>query len=129
MAAARAAPLSAKKAMLAVLLADAFADRLLAAADADGDILASRTGLAAQSPALALVFALASMQPNGPRLLTEAVAVPIADYARLSVEDFMVSVYNGHTVQRVLIANADGGRHDVHDVLRTALEDLRERSR
>lgn len=120
LAASEAAPLSAKKAMLAVLLADACADRLR---PAGGDVLEFRAGLAARSEALALVFALAAMAPQGPRLVTEAVEVPLADYGALSVEDFMVSLYNHHTVQRVRIAVGDA-RHDVHAVLRAAVAEL-----
>lgn len=119
-----AAPLSARKAMLAVMLADAYADRLFAAQDATDDILVFRERLAAPSPELALVFALAAMREGGARLVTEAVAVPIEDYGRLTVEDFMVSLYNGHTVQRVRVALPDGGRRDVHEVLAAAVSRL-----
>ena len=65
------------------------------------------------------------MRPDGPALLTESVEVPLAEYDRLEVQDFMVSLYNGHTVQRVRIAALDGTRHDVHEVLAAALADLR----
>jgi hypothetical protein len=37
----------------------------------------------------------------------------------------MVSLYNGHTVQRVRIAAPDGTRNDVHEILKAALADLR----
>ena len=57
-------------------------------------------------------------------MLTEAVEVPVTDYPQLGVEDFMVSLYNGHTVQRVRVALPDGGRADVHEVLETALAAL-----
>jgi len=123
LAAARAAPLSAKKAMLAALLIDAAADALFAASGED-DILIFRARLAAHSDALALLFALCALGPDGPRLVTEAVEVPIADYPQLPVEDFMVSLYNNHTVMRVRIAAGDE-RYDVHEVLGTALRDLR----
>jgi hypothetical protein len=121
LAASEAAPLSAKKAMLAVLLVDAAADGL---AGADDDVLAVRAGLAATSPALALVFELAAMREGGARLVTEAVAVPLSEYGTLRVEDFMVSLYNQHTVQRVRIARGDA-RWDVHEVLREAVAALR----
>lgn len=119
--AALAAPLSARKAMLVVMLADAYADRLFAAQTAADDILVFRDGLAAGSPALALVFDVAAGRA---RLVTEAVEVPLADYGKLSVEDFMVSLYNQHTVQRVLVAGADGARHDVHAILSDAIAAL-----
>jgi hypothetical protein len=74
-------------------------------------------------------MALAAMREGGPALVVEAVEVPIADYATLSVEDFMVSLYNGHSVQRVRIAGADGPRRDVHEVLAEAVAELRPRTR
>lgn len=119
-----AAPLSARKAMLAVMLADAYADRLFAAQDGIDDVLVFRERLAAGSPELALVFAIAAMREGGPRLVTEAVAVPIEEYGRLSVEDFMVSLYNDRTVQRVRVALPDGTRRDVHEVLAGAVDAL-----
>lgn len=118
-AAAQAAPLSARKAMLAALLVDAYADRLFAAQTGADDILEFRAGLAAASPALGLVFDVAAGRA---RLVTEAVKVPLAEYGTLSVQDFMVSLYNGHTVQRVLVVGTDGARHDVHAVLAEAVK-------
>lgn len=124
LAASEAAPLSAKKAMLAVLLADACADRL---AGAGADVLAFRAGLAVESEALGLVFELAAMRPSGARLVTEAVAVPLSDYGGLSTADFMVSLYNQHSVQRVRIALGET-RRDVHEVLRAAVGFLQART-
>lgn len=120
---ARAAMLSRKKAMLAAHLIDAFADRLFTARNEPaGDILAFRSELAATHPALRLVFDLVAGRAE---LLIEAVEVPLADYGKLSVEDFMVSLYNQHSVQRVRIATSDGGREDVHAVLAEAIAGLR----
>lgn len=116
--AARTTPLSSRQALLVAMLIDAYADRLFAAQSEADDILSFRAGLAGGSPALALVFDLAAGRA---RLVTEAVKVPVADYGALSVQDFMVSLYNGHTVQRVLAMGADGARHDVHRVLREAV--------
>ena len=121
-AAAHAAPLSAKKAMLAALLLDAAADALFTASGED-DILAFRARLAANSPALALIFALCALRENGPHLVTEAVEIPAADYDALNIPDLMVSLYNHRSVQRVRIAEGDA-RHDVHEVLEQALADL-----
>ena len=121
-AAARTAPLSSKKALLAALLVDAVADARFAAEAKGGDILAFRESLAAGSDALALVFALAARRAD---LVTDAVKVPLADYGQLSVEDFMVSLYNRNQVQRLRIALPDGRREDVHAVLDAALADLR----
>jgi len=121
-AAARAAPLSAKKALLAALLIDAAVDAVFADTHGGGDdVLEFRAGLAARSEALALVFAIAAQKAA---LVTEAVEVPVADYPNLGVEDFMVSLYNGRTVQRVLVVLPGGGRADVHEVLAGALAAL-----
>ncbi len=121
-AAAGAAPLSRRKAMLAALLVDQAAEAMFRASGED-DLLAFRARTGARSEALALVFGLCALDPAGPRLVTEAVEVPIAAYPSLAVEDFMVSLYNGRTVMRVLIADG-AARHDVHEVLAQALTDL-----
>ena len=127
-AAARAAPLSLKKAWLAALLIDQAADALFAAKHGGqgDDILVFRAALAAKSEALALVFAIAGRELE---LSTETVEVALGDYNSLSTADFMVSLYNAHTVQRVRVALPDGGRVDVHEVLREALAALSEDNR
>ena len=122
---ARAAPLSVRKALLVVMLADAYADRLFAADLMADDILVFRETLARRSPALALVFDLALPRDGGPRLLIEPVEVAITDYGSLGIADFMVSLYNRHSVQRVRVALPDGSRRDVHEVLTEAIAALR----
>lgn len=122
--AAGAAPLSKRRMMLAVLLVAQFADRLFAATEPDGDILAFRTRLAATDPTLALVLSVAAMLPDGPQVFTEPVAVPLADYAGLEVEDFMVSLYDGLSVQRLRIVEPGGSRHEAHAVLDDAVAAL-----
>ena len=122
------APLSARRAMLVAVLLDHFADRIFAQFrtgmpdflyDAD-DLPAYRASLAAASPALATIFALAS--GRGETLLRlDAVEVPIEDYPTLSVPDFMVSLYNGNTVQRVVIVSPDGATALAHDTIGAAL--------
>jgi hypothetical protein len=108
--------------MLVCGLADAYADRLFGAQDATDDILAFRAALAVRSAALAQVFAVVRGEL---RLVTEAVEVPLADYGQLKVEDFMVSLYNGHTVQRVRLVLADGTRVLAHPVVDEAIGFLR----
>ncbi len=110
--AARAAPLSARRAMLAALLIDQAVDALFTErhAGAAADILAFRTELAERFPPLATLFALTALRPDGPRLGLAEVEVPIAHYSGLSVEDFMVSLYNDRTVQRLLVLAPDGAR-------------------
>lgn len=116
------APLSRKKAMLAAHLIDAYADRLFwARAEPAGDILEYRGGLAATHPDLGLIFALVAGRAS---LVIEAVEIPLADYSKLSVADFMVSLYNQSTVQRVRIVTADDQRTDVHRVLAGAVAAL-----
>lgn len=119
---AQAAPLSARRALLVALLIDAQVDRLFAVQGERGDVLAFRAHIAAGSSAVGLIMALASQRDV--RLMTEAVAVPLAEYAALPVEDFMVSLYNDHSVQRLRLATADGGRHDMMDTLRAAISAL-----
>ena len=51
--------------------------------------------------------------------------MPIAEYDKLDVEDFMVSLYNHHTVQRVFLVTPDGSRELVHDVLAEAIAAVR----
>ncbi len=109
--------------MLAAHLLDAYADRLFSArAEPAADVLEFRAGLARAHPALASIFDLVAGRAE---LVTEAVEVPIADYGKLGVEDFMVSLDNDHTVQRLRIVGPDGRRQDVHDVLGAAVEALR----
>lgn len=108
--------------MLVAMLIDAQVDRLFAAHSEPDDILAFRAEAAAGSAALGLVMALASQR--GVRLVTEAVAVPLADYAALPIEDFMVSLYNDHSVQRLRLVTEDGCHHDMLDTLRAAISAL-----
>jgi hypothetical protein len=108
--------------MLAAMLADAYADRLFGVQTATFDILAFRAGLADRSEALAQVFALVRGELT---LVTEAVQVPLAEYGALRVEDFMVSLYNDHSVQRVRLVQADGERVLAHPVVGAAISFLR----
>ncbi len=121
--AAQAAPLSGRKLMLVAMLADAYADRLFGAQEAMDDILAFRAGLGARCVALAQVFALVRGEVE---LVTEAVEVPLSDYGTLRVEDFMVSLYNDHTVQRVRLVLPDGRRVLAHPVVGEAVAFLRD---
>ncbi len=108
--------------MLVAALIDAFVDRMFAAGAAD-DILAYRAELATAQPALGLIMALCAAR-DGIGLVTEAVTVPIADYGALGVEDFMVSLYNDHSVQRLRLVLPDGGRRDMLAVLEEAIAGL-----
>lgn len=120
--AAQAAPLSLRRALLVAALIDAYADRLFAATQEAEDVLMFRAELATTAPALGLVFELCAQRHDGPRLTIEAVSVPLSDYGALSVEDFMVSLYNGHTVQRVRLVLADGSHVLAHPVVGEAIE-------
>ena len=104
--------------MLAAALIDAYVDRMFASAPGVDDILEFRAGMAAASPALGQIMALCSGQG---RLVTEAVAVPIEDYGALGIEDFMVSLYNDHSVQKLRLVLPDDTRRDMLDVLREAM--------
>src|SRR5215216_6743247 len=96
-------PLSRKKAMLLALLIDAQID-----AQADDDLLAYRAALAKANPALGLVMDLCAMREGGPSLVLEPVTITAADAASLREADYMVSLYNAATVQRVRFAWRDG---------------------
>lgn len=50
--------------------------------------------------------------------------MPIGNYDRLSVENFIVSLYNDHSVQRLQLVSADGRRHDMLDTLTDAISAL-----
>ena len=119
----QAAPLSRRKAMLVAALVDAYVDRLFAADQTANDILDYRAEVAARSPALAQVMGLCAGR-DGARLVTEAVPVPLGDYGALGVEDFMVSLYNDHSVQRLLLTLPDGGRRNMLEVLGEAIAAL-----
>jgi hypothetical protein len=119
-----AAPLSARKARLVAALVDAYVDRMFAATRDEDDILEFRAAVAGRSVALGRVMALCSQQA-GMRLATEAVKVPIAEYGTLGVEDFMVSLYNDYSVQRLLLVLPDGQRFAMLDVLREAIKGLK----
>ena len=101
-------------------LVDAYVDRLFASDAEAEDILDFRAALRKRSPALGLVMALCA-QDGSVQLVTEAVAVPVEDYGALGVEDFMVSLYNDHSVQRLRLALPDGDRCDMLDVLAEAI--------
>lgn len=107
-----------RKAMLVAALVDAFVDRLFGEAPGVDDILEFRAGMAAGAPGLGRVMALCSGRG---KLVLEAVEVPISAYGSLSVEDFMVSLYNDHTVQRLQIVSTDGSRHDMIETLDQAI--------
>lgn len=119
----QAAPLSVRKARLVVALMDAFVDRLFTEDVEAGDVLEFRAAMAERSPELGLVMALAAQSPDV-RLVTEAVAVPVENYGALSVEDFMVSLYNNHSIQRLRLALPGGERRDLLEVLGEAVKVL-----
>lgn len=131
---ARAHPLSSRKVLLVAVLLDNFCDQafeaLRGAAPAQvpfaEDVLAFREQLRVDEPALGLIFDLCALAPGGPRLVTRAIAVPIEDYCGLSIEDFMVSLYNANTVQRVVIASDGTAGRLAHAVLDEAMAYLNE---
>jgi hypothetical protein len=124
LAAAQAAPLSRRKALLAAMLIDAYVDRLFAAGARGGDdVLEHRSRVALSFPALGSIMALCGHKGDV-TLLTEAVVVPIDRYGELDVADFMVSLYNSHSVQRMIVITKDGERKDLHSLLAAAAASL-----
>jgi hypothetical protein len=125
--AANAAPLSQRKALLAAALIDAFADRVFygrrgeVAGIVAEDLPAFRAALAAREPALGIIAGLCALKPEGPTLITTGWPVAPEETAALSQPDFMVSLYNGWMVQRVLLAWPNGRRQLAHPVLATGL--------
>lgn len=125
----RQSPLSVRKALLVAVLLDHFADRVFARFRSENpervcgaeDLPAWRAALAARSDALAAIFALSSGRSDAYGLRIETVTVPIADYPALSVADYMVSLYNRNSVQRVRLVSPDGQSMAAHDVLEAAL--------
>jgi hypothetical protein len=121
--------LSARRTLLIAALLDSFADRVFCDLHKRGDTalggiedsLAYRRKLREAAPALGVVFDLCAMAPDSPRLVTHAVPVPIAQYRDLAVEDFMVSLYNHNSVERVLFAWPDGREMLAIDVLEEAI--------
>lgn len=110
-----ASPLSRKKAMLVALLIDAQIDRRMT-----GDPLAYRSKLSYATPALGFVMELAAMREGGVQLVIEPVTISAEEAATLKEADYMVSLYNKATVQRVRFAWSDGRREDALTVLRQA---------
>jgi hypothetical protein len=131
LAASLAAPLSLRKAWLVAVLIDHLPDRLWQACTETGrpppdgapDLLAYRAQLRSGSPALAEVFALVAMEPDGPCLQLLPVAAPADAVTALPVEDFMVSLYNNHHVQRLLLITPSS-TSPAHAQLTAAVADL-----
>jgi hypothetical protein len=122
-------PLSSRKALLVAVLLDNLCDEIFEAVrHADPalllgteDVLAYRERLRSEAPALGLVFDLCALQPGSPRLETRAIPVPVEAYSELQVEDFMVSLYNGNAVPRVVIASETGAAWPAHGVFEEAV--------
>ena len=108
--------------MLLALLVDAEIDRRFDAGR-DGDLLDYRALVAAGSEPLALVMELAALRAGGAHLVLEPVTVAASEAPALPESDYMVSLYNGATVPRVLIALGDA-RREALGVLRAAVAAL-----
>ncbi len=104
-------------------LVDAYVDRLFAVDTAADDILVYRAEATARSSALGQVMALCA-GTAGFAVVTEAVVVPLTDYGTLGVEDFMVSLYNDHSVQRLLLVLPDRSKRNMLEVLSEAIAAL-----
>jgi len=98
--------MSRKRAMLLVLLIDAAID---ARCPKGRDPLAHRQELAADA-ALALVMELAAMRAGGAQLAVAQREVSAAEYPALSEAEYMVSLYNGATLPRLVITGAGEAR-------------------
>lgn len=132
LAAACAARLSLRKAWLAAVLLDHLPDRIAEACRSANqplphgapDLPAYRATLRSRSPALALLFDLVAMQPQGPGLELRLETVPSQAVGDLPVEEFMISLYNDHQVQRLMITRPDRSVSLAHELLAEAMHDL-----
>jgi hypothetical protein len=110
--------------MLVIALIDVFIDRLFESAENEDDILEFRGRMATSSRGLGIVMDIAAHRPGGPRVLVGSQPVPIERYSALSVEDFMVSLYNNHSIQQLIIAGEHQPEAELFPVLERALADL-----
>ena len=117
---ARARPLSRKAALFAVLAIDRAADALFDR-QAGGDPLAFRARLKAEDAALGLVLDLADAAPEGPALLLQGMFVSPEAYPALHEADYMVGLYNGGRVERVMIVAPSAPSVEALPVLEQAL--------
>ena len=108
--------------MLAFMLVDAIVDDM--ARRPGSDPLRARADLARGDADLALVVEVAAHRADSPRLAVESVSVPLAQYGSLTSAEFMVSLYNQHTVPRLKVVGSDGGDRDAHAVLAGAVAAL-----
>jgi hypothetical protein len=104
-AASSASPLSVRKAMLVVALIDSYVDRLFGDSGEE-DVLEFRRQVASDCPTLGLVMDIAGHQVAAPTMVLSSRAVPLDRYDSLVLEDFMISVYNDHTVQELVVRGA-----------------------
>ncbi len=109
--------------MLAVLLIDRAADALFDRKSGD-DPLRFREALRRADADLGLVLDLAEMRVGGPALVLGPRRVGPEAYVGLTEPDYMVGLYNGGRIERVLISLADGSVHDALPVLTGALSAL-----
>ena len=110
--------------MLAVALVDAFVDRLFERSDLS-DVLEFRRRIGEAHPVLGLVMSIASHRADGPKLAIANRPVPIERYGELAVEDFMVSLYNDHSVQQLVVQSPGASDMPALALVQSALRDLR----
>jgi hypothetical protein len=126
-------PLAARQSRLVMVLLDKLADRAYFAwretaperLGGAEDIVAWRDLLRTRCPAMAAIFDCCALPAAG-GLVTRAVEVPIAEYPLLSTADFMVSLYNQNTVQRVLLVLPGGETQLARQVIGNAMDWWRE---
>lgn len=127
-AASRSAALSVRHAVLAATLLDELpaavfdAFRGTPAVLGAANIASWRARLRSASPALALLADSCAARPDGPHLRLATVPVPEEAIRTMPIEDFMVSVYNQSTVERVVVATPGGEVTPARDILEAAAE-------
>jgi hypothetical protein len=120
----REAPLSRRKAMRAVVLIDGLLDKISESGAVGDDLPEARRAIAAKWPSLAVIMDLAGVERDGPSLVVMEQEVPLKRYQDLAVEDFMVSLYNNHCVQRLVVIGAAMAPIPMEHLLDKALEEL-----
>ena len=120
----REAPLSRRKAMRAVVLIDGLLEKILESGAVGDDLLEARRAITAKWPSLAVIMDLAAVERDGPSLVVMEQEVRLEQYQQLAVEDFMVSLYNNHRVQRLVVTRGGVAPISLEQLLDKALEEL-----
>lgn len=124
-----AAPLSVRRALAVAVLLDLMPDRVFAQWRGNApekvlgaeDLPAYRAVLCERFEALDTIARLGARAPGGPTLEVVQVPVTAAELVGLTLPDFMVCLYNGQRVMRIMVRWPDGRQLAADDLLGAAL--------